>query len=199
MNVEKLIRKNMLVIQNEAAIKGLSERTLIKNKNPICYKINSKGHQLFGIMKSNLSTFLTKMLKSLKMLLVRPSFEAQFNAQFSKIVNKLAHDSSLASSVVVQKVKDDPQTAKVSLDASQISALEKEIEELWGKKEKIKGEAKMELPEHVTSLQGEVGDFTIPANNEIVHEKFRGLESRGCVELEDGSLYEGQWSKEGLR
>lgn len=199
MNVDKLIRKNLLIIKNEAAIKGLREVTLIKNKNPIRYKINSKAQQLFGIMKSNLSTFLTKMLKSLKMLLVRPSFEPQFNSQFGKIVHKLAQDSNLATATIIEKVTPDPQESKVSLSAAHISILEKEIRELSGKKDQIKKEHPMDLPEYVTSLQQEVGNFTIPANNEIVHEKFKGLKTKASVELEDGSLYQGQWSRDGLR
>lgn len=199
MNVDKLIRKNLLIIKNEAAIKGLREVTLIKNKNPIRYKINTKAQQLFGIIKSNVSTFLTKMLKSLKMLLVRPSFEQQFNSQFGRIVNKLAQDSQLASGAIIEKVKAEPEESAVALSAQHISILEKEIEEIAGKTDKIKKECKMDLPEYVTSLQQEVGDFTIPANNEIVHEKFRKLKNKPCVELEDGSIYHGQWSPEGLR
>ena len=199
MNVEKLVRKNTLITKNEAAIKGLAEIVTIKNKNPIRYKINEKGQQLFGIIKSNMNVFMAKMLKSLKMILVRPSFESQFNAQFHKIVNKLAQDANSASKLVVERVKDDPKESTISLNSSQISLLEKEIQEMWDKKEKIKKDSTMQLPEHVLNLEEEVGEFTIPANNEIVHEKFVNLKRKKCVELEDGSIYEGQWSADGLR
>jgi hypothetical protein len=197
--VEKLLRKNLLINKNEAVIKNLTEIARIKSKNPIRYKINEKGQQLFGIIKSNMSTFMVKMLKSLKMMLVRPSFEAQFNSQFAKIVNKLAKDANQASNAVIEKIQEDPQDTTITLSTNQISRLQLELEEFWGKKEKIKAETEMKLPEHVLILQEEVGGFTIPANNEIVHEKFNNLITKKCMELEDGSIYEGQWSKEGLR
>lgn len=199
LNVEKLIRKNVLIIKNEAALKNLSEVGMIKSKNPIKYKINEKGQQLFGIVKSNMNTFLAKMLKSLKMMLVRPSFEAQFNSQFGKIVNKLAQDANQATRAVVQQIKEDSLASTISLNSSEISLLEKEIQKLGKKNIQITEECEMVLPKHILSLQEEVGGFTIPANNEIVHKKFQNLKTRKCVKLEDGSVYKGQWSEEGTR
>lgn len=189
----------MLITQNDAAIKSLIEVSGMKSKNPIRYKINQKGQELFGIIKSNLEQMSQKMLKSLKMLLVRPSFEQQFNSQFSKIVNKLAQDGNIASKIVVERMKGEQAEAKLSLEASQISRLEKEIERMFSTSEIVKGEASLETPDYVKVLEETVGVFVIPENNEIVHEKFVNLTRKKAVTLDDGSIYEGQWSAEATR
>jgi PHD/YefM family antitoxin component YafN of YafNO toxin-antitoxin module len=198
-NVEKLVRKNNLISKNDASIKGLIEIASMKNKNPIRYKINDKGQQLFEIIKNNLATFNQKMLKSLKMILVRPSFEAEFNSQFRKIVNKLAQHENNFAKLVVEQIKDEPDMVGMSLNLKEIQQLEEEVREMLSQKERVHSVVKMNIPEHVLALEEDVGAFAIPANNEIVHEKFVNLETRECCKLEDGAVYEGQWSAEGTR
>lgn len=171
----------------------------MKKKNPIRYKINEKGQQLFDIIKSNLATFNQKMLKSLKMVLVRPSFETEFNSQFKKIVNKLAKHENAFAKLIVEQIKNEPDDSTMSLNSKEIAQLELDLKEMLSSSEKVEFVVPMQIPEHVLALEEDVGAFAIPANNEIVHEKFVNLEMRECCELEDGALYKGQWSAEGKR
>ena len=87
----------------------------------------------------------------------------------------------------------------INVDKSRETGQPKKIQKLSKKKLEIVKETDIKLPEHVITLQEEVGGFSIPANNEIVHKKFKNLIRKKCVELEDGSLYEGQWSEDGSR
>lgn len=201
--VNQLLQKNYMLIETDAALNNMLEITHMKSKNPIMYKINNNGLQIFGIIKSNLSTFINKMLRSLKIMLVRPSFEKQFNQQFKKIVKKLSNDANLASKSIIENVQTKEDQSRnesiISLNTSEISLLEKEIRELGRMDSKIIGESQMVLPEHVTQLETELGHFSIPRNSEIVHAKFKNLQVKPCMELENGTLYEGQWSTDDIR
>ena len=136
------------------------------------------------------------------MILVRPSFEKEFNLQFKKIVSKLSKDAQAASNSVIQNVKvpkEQTETSSISLNRTEISLLEKEIRDLGKIDLKIMESSDMKLPKHVEEIEAEVGSFVIPQNSEVVHSKFVNLVNKPCVKLEDGSLYEGQWCQNETR
>lgn len=178
----------------------------MKGKNPIQYKINRKAGQLFNVIKGNANTFFYKLIKSLKMLMVRPSYEKMFNQKFKKIMEKVTNDAKLASQGVIGadskpegSVEESQRESVISLNTSEISVLEEEIRKMGCLDLEIEKEDAMELPEYVVEHERNVGPFKVPEQIDIVHKDFVDLEMRKCVRLNDGSLYEGQWTSAGIR
>ena len=164
------------------------------------YKINANARTLFEVIKKNLTEFLSKIIKSAKFVMVRPSFEQKFNSEFNKIMDKLTRDVNDASNSVPSTLNSNKDNTKsISLHYSDIANIEREIELLKEPDVKVLEEIDISYPEYVVELEKELGKFVIPKNFKIVNPKFVNLELRKPVKLEDGSLYEGQWSKDNKR
>ena len=177
----------------------------MKGKNPIQYKVNRKANQLFNVIKGNANTFFYKLIKSLKMLMVRPSYEKMFNKKFKKIMEKITNDGNLASQGAIGNVNVEEESVArnresvISLNTSEISALEDEIRKLSCLDLEIEKADRMELPEYVVDHETNVGAFKVPEQVDIVHQEFVDLQNKPCVRLNDDSLYEGQWNASGIR
>lgn len=177
----------------------------MKGKNPIQYKVNRKANQLFNVIKGNANTFFYKLIKSLKMLMVRPSYEQMFNKKFKKIMEKITNDANLASQGAIDNMEVEEETEEknresmISLNTSEISALEDEIRKLSCMDLEIEKADTMELPEYVVEHESNVGPFKVPEQVDIVHQEFVDLQNKRCVRLNDDSLYEGQWNSSEIR
>jgi hypothetical protein len=193
-----LLKKNFDFIECEAKLSKLAETVHIKSKNPIIYKINGNSRTLFEVIKKNLNEFLEKILKSTKFVMVRPSFEHKFNSEFNKIMDKLSKNFKDANNSVPSTANSN-KNSFISLKSSEISLLEEEIRQMSQSDLKPEQEIEMTLPEHVLQLEKELGPFVVPRNLKIVNPKFVNLVYHKGVKLEDGSFYDGQWSKEGTR
>ena len=192
-SIEKLIDKNTDMNKKHSEIKNLQKNLDYGFNNRVFYKINENANALYDEMCKVLTTLSLRFFKKFKLLLVRPKFESAFNEQFELLKQKLNQELSPKNTTVSENfssekminIKDDNSMS----NDSGFFRLKKDLDAV--------NETIFIIPDYVNTMIQNFGEFKPP--KDVVHPSFTNLVKKPCVKLEDDSIYEGEWSSEGVR